>query len=82
MACGLPTVASPVGANREVVIENKTGFFANTPKEWVEKMHLLLTDAPLRQRLGRAGRERVQSDYSLQQTASRLAALLTATEGI
>lgn len=78
MACGLPTVASPIGANKEVVIEGETGLFADTPAEWVEKMQMLLRDTPLRQRLGRAGRERVQSDYSLQQTAPRLAGLLAA----
>ena len=33
-AAGLPTVASPVGANREVVVPGETGFWATTPAEW------------------------------------------------
>lgn len=78
MACGLPTVASPIGANRDVVIEGETGFFADTAYAWVEKMELLLCDAALRQRLGLAGRARVVAKYCLQQTAPRLVDLLHA----
>lgn len=79
MACGLPTVASPIGANRDVVIAGETGFFADTAYAWVEKMELLLSDAALRQRLGQAGRARVEAEYCLQQTAPRLVRLLTET---
>lgn len=78
MACGLPTVASPIGANRDVVIEGETGFFADTTYAWVEKMEWLLGDAALRQRLGQAGRARVEAEYCLQQPAPRLVRLLTA----
>lgn len=77
MACGLPTVASPIGANRDVVIADETGFFADTAYEWVEKMELLLSDAALRHRLGGAGRARVEAEYCLQQTAPKLVRLLT-----
>jgi glycosyltransferase involved in cell wall biosynthesis len=79
MACGLPTVASPIGANRDVVIEGETGLFADTPSTWVEKLEWLLCDATLRQRLGQAGRARVEAEYCLQQTAPRLVRLLTET---
>lgn len=77
MACGLPTLASPIGANRDVVIEGETGYFADTPTAWVKKLELLLCDAALRQRFGRAGRERVVVEYCLQLTAPRLVSLLT-----
>lgn len=77
MACGLPTVASPIGANLDVVIEGKTGFFAGTTDAWVENLELLLCDAVLRQRLGQAGRSRVEAAYCLQKTAPMLARLLT-----
>ena len=79
MACGLPTVASPIGANRDVVIAGETGFFADTAYAWVEKMELLLSDAALRKRLGQTGRARVEAEYCLQQTAPRLVRLLTET---
>ena len=79
MACGLPTVAAPIGANRDVVIEGEKGFFADTAYAWVEKMELLLCDAALRQSFGQAGRARVEAEYCLQQTAPRLVRLLTET---
>ncbi len=76
MACGLPTVSSPIGANLNVVIDGETGFLADTADDWVNKMELLLRDAALRQRLGQAGRKRVEAEYCLQQVAPRLELLL------
>lgn len=76
MACGLPTVASPIGANLAVVVEGETGLLANSPAAWTEKLETLLTDAQLREQLGQAGRARVEAEYSLQQVAPRLTALL------
>lgn len=81
MACGLPTVATPIGANREVVIENETGFFADTPAAWPGKLESLLCVAALRQRLGQAGRKRVEGNYCLQQIAPRLARMLIDSVG-
>lgn len=77
MACGLPTVASPIGANRDVVISDETGFFADTAYAWVEKMEWLLNDAGLRHRFGQAGRARVEAEYCLQETAPKLVRILT-----
>lgn len=77
MACGLPTVASPIGANSDVVIDGETGFFADGPSAWVEKLECLLCDTALRDRLGQAGRARVNAAYCLQQTTPRLLDLFT-----
>jgi glycosyltransferase involved in cell wall biosynthesis len=77
MACGLPTVTSPIGANIDVVVENETGFFAAVHSDWVSKLGLLLSDKSLRQRLGQAGRLRVNESYSLQQAAPKLIDLFT-----
>ena len=71
MACGLPTAATPIGANREVVMESETGFFADTPAAWLGKLEVLLCDVTLRQQLGQAGRLRVEVDYCLQEIAPR-----------
>ena len=79
MACGLPTVASPVGANLDVVVDGFTGFFATKVSDWLEKLELLLSDQILRSRLGLAGRARVEENYCLQQTAPRLMSLLNQT---
>lgn len=64
MACGVPVVASNVGENIKVVIHGKTGFLANTEKEWVTAMETLLADTALRKKMGETGQERVRAHYS------------------
>jgi glycosyltransferase involved in cell wall biosynthesis len=76
MACGLPTVASPIGANCNVVLEGETGLMADSPQEWINALAALLADADMRQRMGQAGRVQVEAKYSLQKSGPRLVALL------
>jgi len=64
MACGLPCVASPVGYNTKLIVDNTTGHLASTPEEWTEKLYNLLTDIQLRQRLGQNGREFIVEHYA------------------
>lgn len=65
MAATLPCIASPVGANREVVDDGRTGLLADTPDAWRMALEELLADRTRREAMGRAGRERVQRDYDL-----------------
>jgi glycosyltransferase involved in cell wall biosynthesis len=76
MACGLPVVASPVGANCEIVQQEHNGLLAGDDSQWLRSLAQLVADAGLRQRLGRAGREMVEHRYSVQAQAPRLAAML------
>lgn len=76
MACGLPVVASPVGVNRQIVEHGVNGFLAETPEQWEQALQTLLADADLRQRMGQAGRKKVEQRYCIQATGPRLAALL------
>lgn len=64
MACGVPVVASAVGANIDVV-NTDCGLLANTPESWVQALRELRDDSGLRHRMGEAGRERVVQHYSL-----------------
>lgn len=64
MAAGLPAIASPVGVNREIVMDGVTGFLAGSATDWRAALRRL-EDAGLRRQLGRAGRERVVRDYSV-----------------
>jgi glycosyltransferase involved in cell wall biosynthesis len=77
MAAGLPVIASPVGANAEIVRANETGLLATTPQEWVEAIRRLASDANLRAAMGRAGRDRVEREYSLPRAAEVWTRLLT-----
>ena len=76
MACGLPVVASPVGVNRTIVQHGVNGFLADSPEEWKHALRTLLNDAALRQRMGAAGRARVEQHYCLQVTAPGLINIL------
>lgn len=76
MAAGLPVVASPVGVNKEIVEHGVNGFLANTVSEWETALTMLRDDPTLRERMGSAGRAKVEREYSLQVTAPRLVSLL------
>jgi glycosyltransferase involved in cell wall biosynthesis len=76
MACGLPVIASPVGANTRIVDQGKTGFLASSNQEWEKALLTLFHDISLRTRLGNAGRKKVEQEYSLQVAAPRLLEIL------
>jgi len=72
MACGVPVVASPVGVNREIVVSDENGLFADTVEEWDKALRTLLNvDLDVRKCMGGAGRARVEDWYSVQAQASR-----------
>ena len=72
MASGLPVVASPAGINKDVVINNETGYLATTTEEWLEALQVLISDAALRVKLGKSGRENVIKNYSEASTANKM----------
>jgi glycosyltransferase involved in cell wall biosynthesis len=76
MASGLPVVASPVGINREIVIHGENGFLAETTADWVSSLFRLACAPELRRRMGIAGRQLVETKYSLDTAASKLIELL------
>lgn len=76
MACSLPTVASAIGANNDIVIENETGFLAHTHESWLNALEILALNKELRKKLGNKGRERVEKNYCIQVTSPILTKLL------
>src|SRR5215213_11827508 len=76
MAAGLPVVASPVGANAELVVEGETGFLPETDEGWADAIARLAGDVSLRQRMGAAGRRRAESELSVTRAADVWAGLL------
>jgi glycosyltransferase involved in cell wall biosynthesis len=82
MGLAIPAVCSPVGVNSEIVRDGENGMLAATEGEWVEKLSLLLKDAALRERLGRAGRATVEARYSAEVVAPLVHEVLqSATRG-
>jgi glycosyltransferase involved in cell wall biosynthesis len=66
LAVGIPGVASPVGVNAEILDENRNGFAAASPAEWLSALRMLTGDPELRRRMGERGRETVRQKYSVQ----------------
>jgi len=76
MACGKPVVASAVGANIEIIDHGKNGFLVESEKEWLEMITLLSQDKEMRKKMGLNGRKKVETQYCLQVTASKLIHLM------
>jgi hypothetical protein len=64
MAAGVPVVASSVGGLPEVVEHGRTGFLV-TDGDFQTPVRRLLDDPALAAAMGRAGRERVQREFSV-----------------
>jgi len=65
MACGVAVVASAVGGLREVVEGGKTGFLV-TDNDFAKPVRRLLEDAALAAEMSRAGRARVEREFSVE----------------
>lgn len=97
MACETPVVASAVGGIKEVVVEGETGFLvkldqmdqppfeALNPDQFARDLaapiNKLMADEKLRQKMGKAGRDRALSLFSWKAIAKQVAALYSQLSG-
>ncbi len=78
-AVGVPQVAGASGGAPEAVLDGVTGLVVDDPSDpgaVAEAIRTLLADPPLRRRMGRAARTRVQESFDNDVLASRLAEAL------
>ena len=80
MACALPVVASPVGANVDVV-NDECGFLAASHQDWVDAFRTLRDQPGKRTDMAQAGRERVMQHYSLHRNLPVLASVIRKVAG-
>jgi sugar transferase (PEP-CTERM/EpsH1 system associated) len=68
MACGLPVLATAVGGNAELVQPGRTGLLvpAADPEAMAQGLAAMAADPAAAQALGRAGRARIDAEFSLQ----------------
>jgi len=71
MALARPGLASPVGANADVVTDGIDGFLPGSDDAWDAQLTRLIQDPALRQEVGLRGRARVEAAYSLDVVADR-----------
>lgn len=74
MSYGLATVATPVGGIPQIITDGKDGFLFPVDEvgPLVNVLDLLMGNDALKERIGRAGRERIQSAFSLDAFAKNL----------
>jgi len=81
MSRGVPTVASPVGVNREIIEDGVNGFLADETTEWVDRLLRLAEDPVLREEQGAAGFETVRDSFSFRANLPLLAGTLMELSG-
>lgn len=74
MAAGLPVVATRVSGHEDVVDHDKTGLLVppDAPQQLADAMQKLLDNPALRKQMGEAGRQVIESNYSLLAVTDRL----------
>ena len=65
MSIGIPSVASPVGINNQIIDPGKNGYLASKPEDWIHYLEQLISNKHLRTEMGIAAREKVLKEYSL-----------------
>src|SRR2546425_4312531 len=77
MALGVPVVASRAGGSPDLITSGDTGLLVPPlePRAWAAALQRMLRDPAFRARVGRAGRELVRRDYTLDRMVER-------TEGV
>ena len=70
-ACGIPGVASDIGMNKEVCIDNETGFIAKNKEEWMGHIRFLKNNSEKRAQMGQNARKLVEKQFCIQVTADK-----------
>ena len=72
MECGVPSVVTDVGGNREVVIEGETGFLVPVDDDvlFAKRVCGILMDLSLAQCIGKSAKERISSQFSFDEMMS------------
>ncbi len=76
MALGIPSIASPVGVNQEIIQNGSNGFLASSNEDWVDNLSLLIENKEMRYSIGMNGRRTVENQYSLKKYAPELLSTL------
>lgn len=71
MAMSMPTIATDFGESRYIVVDNETGFLADSKKIFAEKMVILSKNRTLYYRLGKNARKRAEKEYDVANLAKK-----------
>lgn len=72
MAVGAPGIASPVGMNKDVIEDGKSGFLAKNNDVFFEKISYLIENKVEREKLGKKGKELFEEKYTAKGNIDKL----------
>jgi glycosyltransferase involved in cell wall biosynthesis len=77
MAAGVPVIATDIAGNRDLVVNDVTGFLVPIGDrfEFTRRTDWLLSDDELRRSFGAAGRERIEREFTVEKMVQRHAEL-------
>lgn len=75
MALGIPTVASAVGANVEIIEHGRNGLLVKPGDSWVEPVAMLAAHEAQRRELGAMGQKTVNERYSVESNVANFLSL-------
>ena len=81
MACGLASIATPIGANTAILTDGETGLWAHDDGEWTDAIRRLASEPATRAEMSRAARLRAVRHYSLAMMAPRFVDVVRAAAG-
>lgn len=71
--CKVPTVASNVGAFKEMIDDGQTGILCSNNNEWIEKISKLIDDSNYRKKIGLNAYKKVHEDCTTINTGKNIA---------
>ena len=66
MACGIPVIASAVGANNDIVAEGANGFLVKNKEDWTKHLSFFIENPDQIAHMGQIARKMVENKYTLQ----------------
>ncbi len=78
MACGKPTISTPLLANKKID-RNETSLFADTQQQWIEALNQVLSNEEKYKNIGIENRKIIASEYSITANFPKLLKLIKNT---
>lgn len=75
LAIGIPAVANDVGVNNQLILEEETGFLADSHEKWLQSLKKLLTHKDLRKQMGSRGRDLIEKEFSVESQKEKFLSL-------
>jgi glycosyltransferase involved in cell wall biosynthesis len=77
LALEIPAVSSDIGVNKSIIENGVSGFLCDSEEQWYASLEKLILDTELRKKMGKIGRKKIISEYSLQSNSKNFLSLFT-----